>query len=275
MALSMFYYPVSRNLTVIIGYESGHTTVSQLIGGEWKILYFAKCHDQPVLGLDIDPGSKDWYLTSSADAIIGKHPIPNYCTPASEQNPRRTVEDFAVSTAQPNAAQTTSTSTQKPSLLSIALASSNSKSYSPTTPSPQIPPQEILIQTNPLKINQTKHSGQQSLRIRSDGKIFATAGWDSKIRVYSTKNLKEVAVLKWHGVGCFAVDFADVNIGSEVDNMNQEKLEEAEGGKEMVHMSKSRDLARYIKFERLRKVMVTHWVAAGSKDGKVSLWDIY
>src|SRR3954453_15313697 len=27
---------------------------------------------------------------------------------------------------------------------------------------------------------QTKHSGQQSLRVRSDGRIFATAGWDSR-----------------------------------------------------------------------------------------------
>jgi len=30
-----------------------------------------------------------------------------------------------------------------------------------------------------------------------------------------------------------------------------------------------------VKEERDRKAKTTHWLAAGSKDGKISLWDIY
>ncbi|KAH6698929.1 WD repeat-containing protein, partial [Verticillium dahliae] len=56
----------------------------------------------------------------------------------------------------------------------------------------------------------TKHSGQQSLRFRDDGRVFATGGWDAMVRVYSGKTMKEVAVLKWHEVGCYAVAFAGV-----------------------------------------------------------------
>lgn len=265
MALSIFYHHISQNLTVIVGYESGQTMVSQLIGDEWKILYLAKCHDQPILSLDVDPGSKDWYLTSSADAIIGKHPIPNHSI-----NPRVNTGENTGSLV-PTIKHTETTPTQKPSLLSTIFASTQTRN------NPQTLPQEIIRQTTPVKLNQTKHSGQQSLRIRSDGKIFATAGWDSKVRVYSTKTLKELAVLKWHEIGCFAVDFAKVGIEDSADAAGGEntKSDEEGDGKELVVSKKPRDLTRDIKKERLRKVQMTHWVAAGSKDGKVSLWDIY
>ncbi|KAK3065659.1 Astra associated protein 1 Asa1, partial [Teratosphaeriaceae sp. CCFEE 6253] len=43
------------------------------------------------------------------------------------------------------------------------------------------------------KIVHTKHAGQQSLVVRADGRIFATAGWDGRIRVYSAKTMKELA----------------------------------------------------------------------------------
>merc|ERR1712000_759487 len=51
-----------------------------------------------------------------------------------------------------------------------------------------------------LKVNATKHAGQQGLTVRSDGRM----------RVYSTKTLKELAVLKWHKEGCYSVALADV-----------------------------------------------------------------
>merc|ERR1711939_357892 len=61
----------------------------------------------------------------------------------------------------------------------------------------------------------TKHAGQQGLSIRSDGRIFATAGWDARVRVYSAKTLKELAVLKWHKEGCYSTAFADVDSPSD------------------------------------------------------------
>jgi ASTRA-associated protein 1 len=50
---------------------------------------------------------------------------------------------------------------------------------------------KTTLGTDPLKTNRTKHSGQQGLTVRSDGKIFATAGWDGRMRVYSVKSLKQ------------------------------------------------------------------------------------
>lgn len=204
MAVAIFEHPQMGNLTVISGYESGHTSVSQLVDSTWMVLYTAQSHTQPILSLDISP-AKDFYLTSSADAIIAKHPIP-----AAAENVTMVVESM------------------------------------------------------PLKTLQSKHAGQQSLRVRNDGKIFATAGWDSRVRVYAAKGVKELAVLKWHKEGCYSVAFADVDV--DVD------AEAGTGsGQELV----KRDGAMTVKEERLWKAKTSHWLAAGSKDGKVSLWDIY
>lgn len=110
------------------------------------------------------------------------------------------------------------------------------------------------------KVLQTRHAGQQGLAVRNDEKIFATAGWDGRMRVYSTKTMKELAILKWHGEGCYAVAFADV----EGDEGAFSSTAVASQGREMTVAQKREEKARR-----------THWLAAGSKDGKVSLWEIY
>lgn len=110
------------------------------------------------------------------------------------------------------------------------------------------------------KIVQTKHAGQQSLSVRADGKIFATAGWDGRVRVYAAKGLKELAVLKWHKEGCYATAFAEIVT---------EQRDAASGGNAVA----ARELT--VAQQRAFKSQSTHWLAAGSKDGKVSLWDIY
>ena len=110
---------------------------------------------------------------------------------------------------------------------------------------------------------QTKHAGQQSLTVRSDEKIFATAGWDGRLRVYSAKTMKELAVLKWHKEGCYALAFAYVSTS---DATNDE--DNATNGSLTI-----RDLT--VSEQRTARAKSTHWLAAGSKDGKVSLWNIY
>lgn len=111
----------------------------------------------------------------------------------------------------------------------------------------------------------TKHAGQQGLSIRSDGKIFATAGWDSRVRVYSTKTMKELAVLKWHKAGCYSTAFADLtpldNSVSAMDDTSEQTV--------------AKSALEIIKQERSSKAQRTHWLVAGGKDGKISLWDIY
>ncbi|KAL4931633.1 WD40 repeat domain-containing protein [Aspergillus undulatus] len=134
----------------------------------------------------------------------------------------------------------------------------------------------------PLKSVNTKHAGQQGIRVRSDGKIFATAGWDSRVRVYSCKTMKELAVLKWHKEGCYAVAFADVSStatppseessGPNFDHQLENEAAKVESG--TIRRGTEYSLVQ-VQRQRSLKVQNTHWLVAGSKDGKISLWDIY
>lgn len=126
-----------------------------------------------------------------------------------------------------------------------------------------------------LKTLNTKHAGQQGLRIRSDGKIFATAGWDCRTRVYSCKTMKELAVLKWHKDGCYAVAFADI-LGDETTASPTTNAESKPGNEKDTQITiRNEGSLATVQQQRNLKAQKTHWLAAGSKDGKISLWDIY
>ena len=133
-------------------------------------------------------------------------------------------------------------------------------------PPPSSPPDQnegaSAIQDT-LKFVQTRHSGQQSLFVRNDGRVFATAGWDARIRIYSTKTLKEVACCKWHRQGCYALAFGDVSGG--------EHVRASEDGNGSAMANRQQTVAQV----REEKTTRTHWMAAGAKDGKVSLWDVF
>lgn len=213
MALNMF--AINTRVQVAAGYESGHTMVFVQTdpGASFQRLYCAQPHSQPVLSMALS-SSREYYITSSADAIIAKHPFPigtGICDP----------------------------------------------------------------DLKPIKISQTKHSGQQGLQIRSDGKIFSTAGWDARIRVYSAKTMNELAVLLWHKTGCYATAFSQTGavIPARIKYESDSNLEQNElGEKAIVRQSSA---ATVVQQRRDEIAQTTHWLAAGSKDGKVSLWDIY
>lgn len=161
--------------------------------------------------------SKDCYVTSAADAIIAKHPLP------AVQGIWKT-------------------------------------------------------DLKPFKIVHTKHSGQQGLQVRSDAKIFATAGWDARVRVYSAKTMKELAVLKWHKVGCYATAFAEIvdpELVKTADDFPKEDEDEDEARENHSTIAKQSTAITTVQQRRDDKAQSTHWLAAGSKDGKVSIWDIY
>jgi ASTRA-associated protein 1 len=253
MALDLFHQDSS--LVLVTAYENGLATVFQQdIDNSWNLVYRSQSHSQPVLSLDVVP-SKGYFLTSSADALLVKHPIPkpsedrlvqaDSILPASEKKPMPAPGNGK-------------------SLLSAALAGE------PRPPKLQKRPPRV-VETQPLKILNTKHSGQQSLRIRSDGKLFATAGWDSKIRVYSAKTMKELAILKWHQVGCYTVALIDIDV-SAVQARNEVLKNESNSESASV-MPLSTDLT--VKERRIKQAKEAHWLAAGSKDGRISLWDIY
>jgi WD40 repeat protein len=255
MSLAMFHVGVS--LTLVAAYESGLATVTQQDdAGSWNVLYRAQSHSQPVLSLDVSP-TLEYFFTSGADAVIVKHPIP-----------RADPTDTTSPLAQPSVNVKTSRPNNGKSLLSAAFA---------TEPQPLKPTQKAIIevQTQPLKITNTKHSGQQGLRIRSDGKIYATAGWDSKVRVYSAQTMRELAVLKWHQVGCYSVAFANVDLTHLDSSGPKGKAGVAESIVDGVISSIPKLVDITVKDRRIKQVKATHWLAAGSKDGKISLWDIY
>ena len=85
------------------------------------------------------------------------------------------------------------------------------------------------------------NSGIGAALVRDDSSILVTGGWDSRLRVFSWKRparLKPLAVLDFHSEAIEAMAF-----------------------------SKGRIQEGRLVGKRL--------VAAGGKDGKVSLWDIY
>ncbi|KAF7596377.1 Guanine nucleotide binding protein (G protein), beta polypeptide 1-like [Aspergillus hancockii] len=136
----------------------------------------------------------------------------------------------------------------------------------------------ISIQEAPVKSVDTKHAGQQGLRIRGDGRIFATAGWDCRVRVYSCKSMRELAVLKWHKEGCYAVAFADVSVSASngADETGQSPNNGGDGDRaQVVRRGEGEFSLATVQQQRNQKVQETHWLAAGSKDGRISLWDIY
>lgn len=187
MAVSLHQPPSSAHPLIAAGYESGHVALWRRnpTSQTWESTYLSHSHSQPVLSIAIAPHTA-CFFSSSADAIVARHPLPG-------------------------------------------------------------------SSTEPKSV-QTRHAGQQALAVRSDGRLFATAGWDGRVRVYAARGMGELAVLKWHREGCYAAAFAEV----------LDDGEEGEGAKGMT-----------VAQQRVARVRATHWLAAGSKDGKVSLWDVY
>lgn len=52
------------------------------------------------------------------------------------------------------------------------------------------------------------NEGVSELSIRADLRLFAVAGWDRRVRIYSSKTHKLVALLRLHGGSVYSVDFA-------------------------------------------------------------------
>jgi hypothetical protein len=259
MAVKFVRNQVAQRILLLAGYEGGVTAAFMLAEEHTstgvktaQLVYLSQPHTQPVLSVDASPDG-DFYYTSSADAAIAKHRIPELPHSISEVNDS---SGTSMSTPSPGlfAKQTVNQSkpsTYKPSGLSSLLSSS---APLPTF-KPAPPVQAVVSLQPPHKVVDTKHAGQQSLSVRSDGRLMVTGGWDSRIRIYSTKTLKEVAVLKWHKEGVYVTAFGEILTPEEAGN--------GDG----VANKRQRD--------RDEQTKLKHWVAAGAKDGKVSLWEVF
>jgi WD40 repeat protein len=315
MAVKLAHHPNSNNHLLLVGYEGGLTAVFKLPRsqgssslGVAEVVYLSQPHSQPILSLDITPDGQT-YFTSSADAIIAAHHIPELpvdaanndsqvqgeyplstsigmqkaCEHVSESPPTTgahepfsTTANSALKTTTPSAddspisfAKQPTASSQDPGVKSgglSSLLSSSTQKHTPLTPLP--PPLEVTTQP-PYKIINTKHAGQQSLCVRSDGRLIATGGWDTRIRIYSTKTLKEVAVLKWHKEGVYAVDFGTILDAADLKDIDDEIG--IDGGELIERISGLGKLQR----QREEKMQIKHWIVAGAKDGKVSMWEVF
>ncbi|KAL6871269.1 WD40-repeat-containing domain protein [Trichoderma novae-zelandiae] len=269
MSLSLFHHSC---LTLVAAFENGFVSVHRLDSdGSWTMTYRSQAHTQPVLSIDVHP-SRECFFSSAADALIAKHPVP-----MSRQEVDADVEpnQRVVEIVEPNHSNTGKS--LLPAALNAAAAPSETRSR----------PKKLKEWEHPLKVVNTKHSGQQSLKVRSDGKLLATAGWDSKIRIYSAKTLKELAVLSWHKVGAYAVAFASVDEPSTPQPTPSEQpvdkdmedttnaAREQDSADSPQEGSLTRRAGMSVKDRRLQLAKTAHWIAAGAKDGKVTLWDIY
>ena len=84
-------------------------------------------------------------------------------------------------------------------------------------------------------------------------------------------------MLSWHKVGCYATAFATVPF-----SQNEPSSSKEGGGGDVDQESPvtmtdvgSKAALSTVQLRRDEKAQTTHWLAAGAKDGKVSLWDIY
>lgn len=90
--------------------------------------------------------------------------------------------------------------------------------------------------------------------------------------MYSGRTNKELAVLKWHKVGCYATAFASI---PPTDKGIPDKVLKDDDFETSMDITRQEPGNTTVQQRRDDKAQTTHWLAAGAKDGKVSLWDIY
>jgi hypothetical protein len=379
MAVKLVRHRASQIILLLAGYEGGITAAFKLPGNctglateVAELIYLSQPHSEPILSLDVSPDG-DFYFTSSADAIVAMHQIPelsskerrnnlsgaaqgNGSSFISEQQAVHGKEDAVTKTTPLSSSAQNRLSDRPPDISSAKMALSHILADSPSTlfakqsvsqkklqtsapsglssalsslkpqckiePAPPIP-LAVKVQSA-YKVSNTAHAGQQSLRVRSDGRLLVTGGWDCRIRIYSSRTLKEVAVLKWHLLGVYAVAFSDIltpeELGASEDDkarvamvlkrveeklaMNEstpiaelqtrlgelyKEMSKSEAGfreaikkaqqeswftetlKEINYGSRINSAAR----QREKETKLKHYVAAGAKDGKVTLWEVY
>ncbi|KAF3003693.1 ASTRA complex subunit [Curvularia kusanoi] len=311
MAIKLVHAPTTQQTLVITGYEGGLTAVHLLPKddssaiGVAQLLYLSQPHTQPILSLDVLPDATT-YFTSGADAVVAAHRIPNFApdgdhdravkTKTAEgddppisipstwpgeipetgedeeaDDPPISIPDDAAEALSFSKRPIVDAQSQRGDRKAGGLSSLLSNASSPLANSKaQVLPRPAPVVQPPYKINNTKHAGQQSLSVRSDGRLFACGGWDSRVRIYSAKTLKEVALLKWHKEGVYAVAFAKLLEAKDLAN-----TEVGEYGNADDRVVKRETGLSKLQRQREEKMQIKHWIAAGAKDGKISLWEIF
>lgn len=100
----------------------------------------------------------------------------------------------------------------------------------------------------------TGHNGLQSATCRADGKLLAVVGWDNMVRVFQLSNFKPLAAFKSTSqLGSTAVAFSPVDTYFGDKQVVSSKIEQI----------------------KLSKIIASHWLAVGGKDGRIGLFELY
>ncbi|CAO3575197.1 unnamed protein product [Mortierella alpina] len=142
-----------------------------------------------------------------------------------------------------------------------------------------------------------KTSGVAEVKVRNDSKIVALAGWDGRIRIFSARAFKPLAVLKHHRESLYCVDMADVqeaggisvsepgspasakrddtenNAGQDDESMRLQDVASNDGSESESESEDDSDEEAAVANRRLWSKR--HWIAAGGKENRISLWEIY
>ncbi|KAF5327014.1 hypothetical protein D9619_004885 [Psilocybe cf. subviscida] len=108
----------------------------------------------------------------------------------------------------------------------------------------------------------TKHAGNSSIALRSDGKVCAVGGWDGKTQLYSTKSFKALGILRYHKSAIHALEFAHGIAGG------GQEADDHTGHSTDVEFDDEDELSSEEKLARSR------WLLSGSKDNRVAIWSL-
>ncbi|EIN03764.1 WD40 repeat-like protein [Punctularia strigosozonata HHB-11173 SS5] len=97
-----------------------------------------------------------------------------------------------------------------------------------------------------------KQVGNAAVAIRDDGRICAIAGWDGRVRLFSTKSLKPLGTLSYHKGSCQTVHFARTRYSQGVQD-------EADDDDEIDDAEKRRR---------------GQWLVSGGKDSRIAIWPL-
>lgn len=71
----------------------------------------------------------------------------------------------------------------------------------------------VLQNEKSIAKHELKESGINDISFK-DERIYSTAGWDSKVRVFDLKKNVPLAILKYHSSGVNSVDYKDIKLVS-------------------------------------------------------------
>ena len=116
------------------------------------------------------------------------------------------------------------------------------------------------------RVKSSTNGGRASGAIRSDGRIFATGGWDGRIRCHGCESLEQLAVLDFFKDTVQSIAFSP--------DLREPELESGEG-KEAdadAETEDEDDVWDIDAEERMQEAF--QYIAAGSKDGRIALYNI-